>query len=115
MHQDPQVAIIGRNYAVWMLPGIILQMQFEVMRRYLYTLKIFNVTMAIQIATSILHFVWCDYFIYAKGLEVYGASIATNITYSLNFFITLLYVTIMKPIPAEAWHWFNWDSLRGWG
>jgi len=49
-----------------------------------------------QAITCGLHFIWCYIFILSLDLGVFGAAVAINVTYILNFTIQELYVHVYK-------------------
>ena len=67
-----------------------------------------------MIACSLLHVLWCYIFITLCGLEVTGAGIALSITYFLNLFLLMLYVTLSK-CTGEAWICINGEAFQGLG
>ena len=49
-----------------------------------------------QAVTCVLHILWCYIFILSMEMGVYGAAMALNVTYILNFAIQELYVNVYK-------------------
>lgn len=63
-----------------------------------------------QFASSILHFIWCYYFIVYWDLQIRGAAIAMNITYFLNFIFLEIWITSSDAF-IDNWH--NYHSGSG--
>jgi len=49
-----------------------------------------------QAFTTLIHIIWCYFFIIRLDLGVYGASLALNTTYISNFLIQEFYVNVYK-------------------
>lgn len=64
---------------------------FDANRQYLNALNKTKVAMTTMIFTSVLHFGWCYLFVHIAGWDVTGVSMATFITFFLNFLIITTY------------------------
>ena len=84
LNQEAEIAVIARRYCCTLIPGIYAQSLFDATRRFLSAQFEQNIPLYVQLATLILHFLWCYIFIVALNLREVGAAIATNITYILN-------------------------------
>ena len=63
--------------------------------------------MVVQLITTILHFVWCQYFISHKGLREVGAAIATNITYILNMLLSDIWIRVKQNDYKDMIFWYD--------
>lgn len=73
-----------------------------------------SMVMYTMIITSSLHFVWCYILVFKFNLEVVGVSVATIITYFLNFAVITLYCMTDKEV-RKSFFFFTKDSLVGLG
>lgn len=64
-----------------------------------------------MIFTSILHFLWCYIFVFDYGWSIFGVSLATIITYFLNFAIITLYCMYDKEVK-ESFFFFTKESFK---
>ncbi|CDW80600.1 na+-driven multidrug efflux pump [Stylonychia lemnae] len=85
--QDAQIAEISKQFSLMMMPGIWAMTQFDVIRKYMIAQRQNTIPVYIQFFTMILHFGWCHLFISVYEWSVFGAALATNITYLLNLII----------------------------
>jgi MATE family multidrug resistance protein len=63
-----------------------------------------------MIVTSCLHFIWCEILVVRMGLEVFGVSIATIITYFLNFAAITAFCVYDKEV-RRSFFWFTKESF----
>lgn len=92
---------MARNYVVMALPGVFLYVQFDARKRWLQSLFYSYVSSQVQVFTTFTHVFTCYILIIKYDLGVFGAAMALNITYSLNFLLQEIYVM-----------WYLWDELK---
>ena len=110
--QEEVTSAAAETYVIVLMPGMFAIVQFEIVRRFLQGMKIFSLTMYIQLVMMILHFFWCYLFVFYLEYGLVGSAIATTITYISNFLATTLILTFKEGIiPKESWHFFNADSF----
>lgn len=71
--------------------------------------------MIIMLCTMLFHNLWCHLLVDLAGMGVRGASLATMITYFLNFFLSLIYIQVLyfrNEVIKKSWHMPNKDSFK---
>ena len=112
--QEEVTSAAAETYVIVLMPGMFAMVQFEIVRRFLQGMKIFSLTMYIQLVMMILHFFWCYLFVFYLEYGLVGSAIATVITYTSDLVVVTLILTFKEGIiPKESWHFFNADSFRG--
>lgn len=76
-----------------------------------------HVSTKAQVFTTFTHIGTCYYLIIYLNLGVFGASMALNITYGLNFIIQEVYVNFVAWEELKVYSAFlcSADTLKGWG
>lgn len=83
---------------------------FDANRQYLNAMNRASIVMYTMIITSLLHLVWCYLLVFYWTFDVLGVSLATLITFALNFGITTLYSTRDKELK-KSFFWFTKESF----
>lgn len=81
---------------MYSLPGMLCHGQFDLMKRWLATMRKTFATMVIQIFVSILHLSLCYYFVFVLKMEINGLGLAISLTNLLKFLLTLGYIMYNK-------------------
>ena len=71
---------------------------FDATRRFLSAQFETTAPLYILLVTSIMHFFWCWLFVTKLGWKEFGAAMAANITYCLNFVIIELYCCMKESL-----------------
>ncbi|CDW89184.1 na+-driven multidrug efflux pump [Stylonychia lemnae] len=95
---DPRASEYAGLYTYLLIPAMFFHSQFDATRQYLNALNKSEVVMYIMIITSGLHLVWCYLLTSVWKLDVVGVSLATLITFFLNFFIVTIYCKRNKEV-----------------
>ena len=66
--------------------------------------------MTVMVTTTCLHFFWCYLFVFIYPWDIVGVSIATFITYTLNFIFATLICLYSKELK-KSFFWFTKDSF----
>lgn len=69
-----------------------------------------STVMIVMVITTCLHFFWCYLFVIIYPLDIVGVSIATFITYTLNFILATLICMYSKDLKS-SFFWFTNDSF----
>ena len=108
---DQKLAHYAYLFAVWLIPSNLALSQFDITKRYLFTLKItfpVVVGMCIMLVFSPLIIYL---FVFTFKFSFKGAAIARCILYLINQLFLLIYIHITQ-CCGETWFWFNKDSFR---
>ena len=95
LEQDPTIATMARNYVVWSMPGVFALIQFDCTKRWLQSLFYSQVSTKVQVFTTCLHVPVCYILIWKLDLGVFGAAMALNFTYTLNFILQEIMVNVI--------------------
>lgn len=102
--QPEQSSIVAGEYIKICLPGIWAYWQTELLRRFLGTQGIFHLVMNFQILNWFLHVIWVFLFVYGLDLSYKGVFYASLVTFMLNYFLPMLYITYNKScIRDNCW------------
>lgn len=74
-----------------MMPGVFFQLQFETVKRYLYTQTVFYPPLYIQTCTTIFHIFLCYILVVILPFGTGGAIVAFSMTYFFNFIFVFFY------------------------
>ena len=103
----------AQKYIMISLPGVLLNSQFEWLRRFLLVQGVYNPILYIMLMALLLHNAFLYISIFTLKLGIFGVAIATTITYSGSFIALSLYVHLKKDlINRESWHWFDRASIK---
>lgn len=115
MGQDEVVAQMTHNYLYIALPGAFGGLQFQITKRFMIAMKLFNTIVYFQIFLLIEHLIMSYLLIYYYGYGYIGAALAHACT---NFIaaicMTLLLKLVPGLVPEGSFHFFNKDSFTGW-
>ena len=114
--QDPVISTMARNYVVWSLPGIIALVQFDCRKRWLQSLFFSHVSTQTQVFTTCNHVLVCYILILKLNWGVFGAAMALNFTYGLNFLIQEIYVNVLLKERLSIYEapLLSIESFKGW-
>ena len=111
---SPLIAQYAGTYIRYNLLGVWAFCQTELLRRFLSSQRAYNLILYVQIVTTVIHPIWLYVFYNMFKLGIEGISIATCITYSLNFFVCYFYITYNKSyVREDSWHFVNKHSFIG--
>ncbi|CAI2363663.1 unnamed protein product [Moneuplotes crassus] len=112
--QPPASAEYAGLYIKILIPGIWFFCQTELLRRFLGAQGAFYIVTNSQIFNCMLHPLWLYLLVFFFDFSVRGVAWATCITYFLNFFVPVMYITFnRKAVKEGCWNWINKDSFVG--
>ncbi|KAF4972480.1 hypothetical protein FSARC_952 [Fusarium sarcochroum] len=103
--QEEFICVQSPKFLQLLIPGGLGYIWFEAMKKYLQAQGIYRPGSYTLLVTSPLNALLNYIFIYPLGLGLYGAPIATGISYWLSFFILVGYAAFVK--GGECWGGFN--------
>lgn len=115
IQMDRQTAFYAGQYVTFVIPGLFFHLNYDAVKSYLNGIGVTYVPMVIMFCTMLLHNLWCYILVDVVEMGVRGASIATMLTYFLNFFLSLVYVQILRSkneVIKESWHFFDAESFK---
>ena len=110
---DPAASHYAGVYVDTLIPAMFFHAQFDATRQYLNALNKASMVMVTMIITSALHFLWCYLFVFVWQWDIVGVSMATLISYFLNFAIITLYCMCQRDETVrKSFFFFTKDSFR---
>ena len=110
---DPLASEYAAVYTYYLIPAMFFHSQFDATRQYLNSQNKAQIVMYTMIATSTLHFVWCELFVNQWGLSIHGVSYATILTYFLNFLAITVFCRYFDKDVRKSFFWFTKESFTG--
>ena len=108
---DPQASKYAGTYSFYLIPAMFFHSQFDATRQYLNSINKATMVMYTMIVTSSLHFVWGYMFVFYLEWEVLGVSLATILSYFLNFAFITLYCMKDQEV-RKTFFFFQRDSFK---
>lgn len=107
---DPAASSYAATYTYFLIPAMFFHSQFDATRQYLNSQNKASMVMWTMVATSTLHFVWCHIFVSELHWGIYGVSIATILTYFLNFAAITVFCLYDKEV-RRSFFFFTKESF----
>lgn len=112
--QPIESAFYASVFVKYYVVGVLSLTYGDTLRKFLATQSNFTLIPQVQIFTYILHVILLYLFVNKWDMNVKGIGIATSITHTLTFLISVGIITYSKKIVhPDSWHWFNKDSFIG--
>jgi multidrug resistance protein, MATE family len=112
--QPAESAYYASVFVKYYVVGVLSLTYTDILRKFLATQSNFNLIPLVQIFTYIIHIFSLCLFVNKWDMGVKGIGIASSITHTLTFLISVGTITYSKKIiHPQSWHWFNKDSFTG--
>ena len=108
---DPQASHYAAVYVDTLIPAMFFHSQFDATRQYLNAQNKASMVMITMIITSSLHFLWCYLLVFQLQWDIVGVSMATLITYFLNFFVITVYCLCESEV-RRSFFFFTRESFQ---
>lgn len=108
---DKRASYYAGIYTYLLIPAMFFHSQFDATRQYLNALNKAHIVMYVMVVTSALHLVWCWLLTQYYTLDVIGVSLATLITYFLNFALITAYSRYDKEV-RKSFFFFTKESFE---
>jgi MATE family multidrug resistance protein len=99
---EEHVCQYALTFILYKSPNLYFFSLYDATKKLLYNTGYQNVPMYIQIATTIVHPLWCYLFVHVWKLGVRGPAIAISLTQTITFFILFIYLS-RKQEFKEIW------------
>eukprot|EP00347_Sterkiella_histriomuscorum_P000139 403377020 len=115
MNMDKETSKFAQDYIKVVMPGLVLQAEFDIVRTFLNCFGKSQVAMTIQIVTTSLHVLWSYIFVSRLQLGLTGTAISTIITFSLNVVTITIYMSYFEKELKDAWFLPTKNSFKNLG
>ncbi|KAH7328761.1 mate-domain-containing protein [Stachybotrys elegans] len=102
--QEEFICVQGSRFLRLLIPGGLGYVWFECMKKYLQAQEIYRPGTYVLLITSPLNVLLNYLFVHPLGFGLYGAPIATGISYWLSFFLLVAYAKFVR--GGECWGGF---------
>ena len=108
---SPIIARYATGYMISLLPSTFIYIFVDTAKNFCFAKNHFFGPVIIQLIVSIIHPLWCHFFLVKLGMGVYGVSVGITITMALHVAFLIWYIHNNK-IGGESWFWFNPKSFQ---